>query len=84
MKTTVEISDSLFERARKLAAARGEPFRALLEEALRRLLEAESAASRPKPFRMRDGSFGGRGLQKGLAEGDWQAIRERAYEGRGG
>lgn len=85
MKTTVEIQDSLLARARKLAAARGEPLRAVLEAALRKLLDEASSADRPKPFRLRDRSFrDGHGLQKGLAEGDWPAIRNRIYEGRGG
>ena len=47
----------------------------------RRYLEAFSAEARP---RLRRHSFRGRGLQPGLSESDWAAIRERAYEGRGG
>ena len=83
MKTTVEIQDSLLARARKLAAARGEPLRAVLEAALRKLLD-EAGAPRPRRFRLREKSYAGRGLQKGLSEGDWRTVRERAYEGRGG
>jgi Arc/MetJ family transcription regulator len=83
MKTTVEIQDGLLARARRHAAARGETLRAVLEAALRRLLE-EDERPRAKPFRLRDKAYGGRGLRKGIAEGDWRAIRERAYEGRGG
>lgn len=33
MKTTLEISDSIFRRANSLAAERGSPFRALVSEA---------------------------------------------------
>ena len=77
MKTTIEIQDNLLARARKLAAARGEPLRAVLEAALRKLPDDEGAP-KPRKFRLRDKSVPGRRLQKGATEGDWQAIRERA------
>ncbi len=35
-------------------------------------------------FHLRDASFGGRGLQPEFRDGDWQRIREAAYEGHGG
>jgi len=83
MKATIEISDALVRAARRLAAERGTTLRAIVETALRRYREAASdpAAARP---RLRRHSFRGRGLQPGLSETDWAAIRERAYEGRGG
>ena len=83
MKTTIEISDALLRAAKRLAAERDTTLRAIVETALRRHLEAAShpAAARP---RLRRHSFRGRGLQPGLSESDWAAIRERAYEGRGG
>jgi len=83
MKTTIEIQDGLLARAKRLAQARGETLRAVMEDALRRVLESEAAA-RPRRYRLRDAAYGGRGLQKGVVEGDWRALRERAYEGRGG
>ncbi len=76
MKTTVEISDSLLEEAKAYAASRRVPFREVLEEGLRAILQQE----RPRGFRLRDGSFGGHGLQTDLS---WRAIREQIYEGRG-
>ena len=83
MKTTIEISDALLRAARRLAAERGTTLRAIVETALRRYREAASdpAAARP---RLRRHSFRGRGLQPGLSETDCAAIRERAYQGRGG
>ena len=83
MKTTIDIQDGLLARAKRLAEARGETLRAVMEDALRRVLQ-EDAAARPRRFRLRDAAFGGRGLHKGVAEGDWRELRERAYEGRGG
>ena len=80
MKTTVEISDPLLRRARRLAARRGTTLRAVLEDALRRELAAEEAAA-PAPIKTH--TVGGRGLQPGLSWGDWSALRALAYEGRG-
>jgi len=48
MKTTLEIPDSVFRRAKSLAASRGIPFRELVTEAVRQKLEAQAtAAERP-------------------------------------
>lgn len=42
MKTTLEIPDAIFRRAKSAAAARGIPFRALVSEALADKLRAQS------------------------------------------
>ena len=42
MKTTLEIPDSIFRRAKSLAAQRGIPLRALVTEAVMEKLEASS------------------------------------------
>ncbi len=42
MKTTLEIPDAIFRRAKTAAAARGIPFRALVSEALDDKLRAQS------------------------------------------
>ena len=56
MKTTVEISDVLFERARAAAKQRGTTLRALIEDGLSTVLNAP----KPKAVKpMRDFSFGG-------------------------
>ena len=81
MKTTVEISDSLAEEAKAVAAREKTTLRALIEAGLRQVL---SDRRRRVRFRLRDASFGGRGLQPEFREGDWRRIREAAYEGRGG
>jgi hypothetical protein len=80
MKTTVEISDALLEDARRAAEKGGTTVRALIEEGLRLVLKSRRAAG---PFRLRRGSFKGKGLQAGLQEGDWEEIRRRAYEDHG-
>jgi hypothetical protein len=81
MKTTVEISDPLAEEARALARREKTTLRALIEVGLRQVLRERRRRS---SFRLRDASFAGQGLQPEFREGDWQRIREAAYEGRGG
>jgi hypothetical protein len=83
MKTTIDIADSLFKEVKQMASRQGITFRAVVETALRHVIEAEKLRAR-RPFRLRKHSFRGRGLQAGLSEDDWEAIRNRAYEGRGG
>lgn len=81
MKTTVEIADRLLEDARRAAEKDKTTVRALIEEGLRHVLKARRSN---QPFRLRDGSFKGKGLQPGIREGDWEEIRRLIYEGHGG
>jgi hypothetical protein len=79
MKTTVEITDSLLEEARRRAERERTTLRALIEEGLRRLLADRRRAER---FTLRRITFGGEGIDPGAAE--WPEVRRRIYEGRGG
>ena len=81
MKTTVEISDGLADEAKAVARRERTTLRALIEAGLREVLRDRR---RRESFQLRDASFGGRGLRPELRDGDWQRIREAAYEGRGG
>ncbi len=81
MKTTIQIPDSLFEEARKLAAKEKTTLKALVEEGLRLIL---AKRNRRGAFRLRKASFKGKGLQPHLAGAPWEQIREKIYEGRGG
>jgi hypothetical protein len=49
VKTTLEIPDAIFRRAKTIAAARGIPFRTLVTEALADKLQAQSDKDR-KPW----------------------------------
>ena len=49
MKTTVELSEELFRRAKAEAALRGRKFKDLVEEGLRLVLETPRAGKREKP-----------------------------------
>jgi hypothetical protein len=81
MKTTVEIPDSLAKEAKAVAQREKTTLRALIEAGLRQVVRDRLRRTK---FQLRDARFGGRGLQAEFREGDWQRIREAAYEGRGG
>jgi hypothetical protein len=80
MKTTVEIPDALLEEAKRTAAREGTSVRALITEALHRLLGERRRAA---PFRLRDGSFAGQGLNPEFVDASWERVRDATYEGRG-
>ena len=73
MKTTVEIADGLLREAKALAAREGTTIRALVEQGLRQIVGSRRTRGK---FRLRDASFGGRGLQPGMREGDWEQVRD--------
>ncbi|HEX6138186.1 MAG TPA: hypothetical protein VF059_11025 [Casimicrobiaceae bacterium] len=53
----------------------------LIIEGLRRSIAERRRVS---DFKLRDASVPGQGLQPGVDGGDWNRIRELAYEGHGG
>ena len=80
MKTTIQIPDSLFEEARRLAQSEHTTLKALVEQGLRRTL---AERKRRGAFRLRKASFKGQGLQPLVAGASWEQIRDMSYEGRG-
>lgn len=80
MKTTIEISDPLLRKARKLAEREGVTFRPLVERGLRRVVDETSPRA---PFKLRPSSFRGEGLQRDARGASWDRLRALAYEGRG-
>jgi predicted DNA-binding ribbon-helix-helix protein len=81
MKTTVDIPDSFYSEARKIAAGEKSSVKALIEEGLRKVIEERKQR---KHFKLRKATFKGNGLQAELAGASWDKIREKVYEGRGG
>ena len=81
MKTTIEISDSLLDEARKLAAKEGTTVRAFVEQGLRRVVAERKSRG---VFRLRKAAFKGKGIQPGMEDATWERIRETIYQGRGG
>jgi hypothetical protein len=80
VKTTVEISDALLERARKAAAREGTTIRALIEHSLRKEL---AARERSRTYRLPRVTFKGEGLHPDLEGKSWAAVRDLLYEDRG-
>jgi hypothetical protein len=80
VKTSLEIAEDVLERAEQLAAERRVTLSAIVEEGLRHVLEAER---RPSPFRLRDATFTGEGLQPAFDGAAWARIRDAAPEGHG-
>jgi hypothetical protein len=81
MKTTIEISDSLLDEAKKLAAKEGTTVRALVEQGLRTVVAEQKSRG---VFRLRNAVFKGEGLQPGVENATWERIRDGVYPGRGG
>jgi hypothetical protein len=80
-KTTVEMSDVLFEETRRLANEQGIAVKALIEEGLRKVV---CDRDRKGSFRLRRATFKGKGLQPQIKGASWESIREVIYEGQGG
>ena len=81
MKTTVEIHDQLYERAQKRARRDGRSMRSLIEEGLRRCLDADQAAKDQK-FELPDQSVGDPNGPNPLESMSWPDLRDEIYGGR--
>lgn len=77
MKTTIEISDSLLERAKRHAAGSGTTLHALVEQGLSIVLRE---ATKDAPYRLRDASFGHGGLTPEAQAAGWDVVRQWANE----
>jgi hypothetical protein len=82
MKTTVEIADPLFERAKRESETSGSTLRDLIELGLYRILQ-EREELKKKPFVLRDCSVKGE-LNPAMRVDDGRAMRLYAYMGRPG
>jgi hypothetical protein len=72
MKTTVHISDGLLADAQELARQEKTTLKAMIEEGLSRVVAERKSRA---PFRLRDASFRGQGLQPEFADAPWEKIR---------
>jgi hypothetical protein len=81
MKTTVQIPDSLFKEARRVAREEHTTMKALIETGLRRVISEHKQRER---FKLRKATFKGKGLQPHLAGASWEQLRDISYEGRSG
>ena len=79
MKTTIDISDALLDRAKRHAKKVGKPLRVLVEDGLRRVLEDRAPRAR---YRLPDRSVGTPGARNPLETLSWQDLRDEIYGGR--
>jgi hypothetical protein len=79
VKTTVEISDALLIRAKRHARKVGRPLRALIEDGLRQVLDAQPPQAR---YHLEDRSIGEPGGHDPLEAMSWQDLRDEIYGGR--
>ena len=77
MKITIDLSDELANAAKAHAASENLTLPAMIERGLRMVLRADREA---EPFRLRDASVGGGGLQPAFRDADWSQIREAIYQ----
>jgi Arc/MetJ family transcription regulator len=75
MKTTVDITDSLFREAQEAARAQNTTLRALIEDGLRAVLSRRGTGT----FVLTDASVSGDGLQPEFRGASWERIRDAAY-----
>ena len=79
MKTTIEIADDIFFRAKETTQETGITFKELVSEGLVYVLEKRKNLAPPqiKPI-----TFNGTGLSPEFSEAPWSLFREAIYEGR--
>ena len=80
MKTTVEISDELLKKAKRLATKRRTTLRAIIEQGIRNTVKEHQ---RGVNYVLPDMSVDGKGLQPEFKNKAWSDIRDAAYEGHG-
>ena len=76
MKTTIEISDDLLARSRRLLKQQGGTLRALLEEGLALALKERAHKGKPAITPV---TFAGRGLQAPMRGHTWEQVRDTIY-----
>jgi hypothetical protein len=80
MKTTVDISDELLKKAKRLAAKRRTTLRAIIEQGIRNTIKEQQRGAK---YVLPDMSVDGKGLQPEFKNKAWSDIRDAAYDGRG-
>jgi hypothetical protein len=80
MKTTIEIADDLFERARRLARKENTTLRAITEQGLRLVLKERERRPVKLPPLV---TVRGNGLTDEFKKASWAKIRDEIYQNRG-
>lgn len=79
MKTTIEISDPLFAKAKALAQKENTTLRSLVEQGLQQVI-LDRKNKDTKPFKLRDASVKGDLTPEAKARGGWSALRDLSYD----
>jgi len=77
MKTTIDIADSLLREAKNISILESTTVRALVEEGLREAIKKRKTG---RPFKLRQATFKGKGLQPDFSVAQWDKIRSAAHE----
>jgi predicted transcriptional regulator len=80
MKTTIEISDELLRRVRRLAQEEKTSLRSLTEQGLRLVLREKRQKAQKLPPLV---TVRGEGLAEAFKKVRWSKIREEIYKGHG-
>lgn len=80
MKTTIELPEALFNKAKRHARARRTTLKALIEQGLRLVLAEKRDGPR---FKLRDASVSGKGLNPEYRDASWEQLRDTIYKGEG-
>lgn len=80
MKTTIELPEALFAKAKRHARAQKTTLKALIEQGLRLVLAEKRDAPR---FKLRDASVDGKGLNPEFRDAKWDLLRDMIYKGEG-
>jgi hypothetical protein len=81
MKTTIHISDGLYNRCKDLIRKKHTSLRALVEEGLSVTVERHE---NPAHFEFSPVTFGGDGVREEFRTARWETVREEIYKDRGG
>lgn len=80
MKTTIEISDNILLRSKRVARRRHLTLRSLVEEGLTRVVEEMESRKAPD---LNPVTFRGKGLSADFAGSNWEEVRDEIYKGKG-
>ena len=80
MKTTIELPEALFDKAKRHARKHKTTLKALIEQGLRQVLAARSGTA---PFKLRDASVNGKGVNPEFRDASWEQLRDAIYPGQG-
>jgi len=80
MKTTIELPEALFAKAKRYARAHKTTLKALIEQGLRlKLAEKDDGPH----FKLRDASVNGKGMNPEYSDASWERLRDTLYKERG-